>query len=62
MNKIDICAMQETDITTGNDTNTLSFKGYELITENNNVKMRTGLYKKNDIKYTRMCDLEGINK
>ena len=38
-----------------------TFKGYELITENNNAKMRTGLYIKNEIKYSRMSDLEGVN-
>ena len=37
-NKIDICAMQEIDLPTGYNVDILSFKGYELITENNDVK------------------------
>ena len=47
-NEIDICAMQEIDIPADYDTSILSFKGYDLITENNNAKMRTGLYIRNN--------------
>ena len=45
--------MQEIDIPPGLDINLLSFKGYNLITENNQVKPRVGMYIKNEIKYTR---------
>ena len=60
-NKIDICAMQEIDIPSGYDTSILSFKGYELLTENNDVKMRTGVYIRNGMNYTRQSELEGLN-
>ena len=53
--------MQEIDIPLGYNCNLLSFKGYNLITENNNVKSRTGLYIKNGIDYSRRSDLEGLN-
>ena len=59
--QIDICCMQEIDIPLGYNCNLLSFKGYNLITENNNVKSRTGLYIKNGIDYSRRSDLEGLN-
>ena len=60
-NKIDICAMQEIDLPTGYNTNLLSFKGYELLTENNDVKLRTGVYIRNDINFVRQPQLEGLN-
>ena len=60
-NKIDICAMQEIDIPSGYDTTILSFKGYELLTENNDVKMRTGVYIRNGMNYSRQSALEGVN-
>ena len=53
--------MQEIDIPVGYDCYLLSFKGYNLITEKNNVKSRTGLYIKNGINYSRRSDLEGLN-
>ena len=53
--------MQEIDIPPGLDINLLSFKGYNLITENNQVKPRVGMYIKNEIKYTRKIELEGLD-
>ena len=60
-NGIDICALQEIELPAEYDSNVLSFNGYDLITENNNGKIRTGIYIKTEIKYTRMCNLEGQN-
>ena len=52
-NEIDICVLQEIDIKPDYDSTLLSFKGYNLITENNDVKSRTGMYIRNGVKYTR---------
>ena len=52
-NEIDICVMQEIDIRKEYDANLLSFRGFNLITENNNVKSRLGVYIRNGIEYTR---------
>ena len=57
-NKIDICALQEIDLPTGYNNTLLSFKGYDLLTENNDAKMRSGVYIRNGINYTRKSDLE----
>ena len=56
-NEIDICTMQEIDLPAGYDENLLTFKGYSLITENNNVKQRTGIYIRNGINYIRRSEL-----
>ena len=53
--------MQEIDLPAGYDENFLTFKGYSLITENNNVKQRTGIYIQNGINYIRRSELEGQN-
>ena len=52
-NKIDICVMQEIEIMPEYNTGLLSFKGYTLIKEKNEVKMRTGMYIRNGINYSR---------
>ena len=41
---IDICCMQEIDLKPDVDQDLLSFKGYSLLAETNNVKSRVGLY------------------
>ena len=53
--------MQEIDLPAGYDENILTFKGYSLITENNDVKQRTGIYIRNGINYIRRSELEGQN-
>ena len=58
---IDICVMQEIDVPAGYDESWLSFKGYNLLTECNEIKSRTGIYIKNGIKFTRKTELEGSN-
>ena len=60
-NEIDICVLQEIDIPAGYDSNLLSFGGYTLEVEENNVKARTGVYIKNGINYIRKKELEGLN-
>ena len=59
--RIDICCLQEIDLVPDYNIKLLSFKGYELITERNRYKMRTGMYIRNEIKYTRQSTLEGTN-
>ena len=58
---IDICVMQEIDVKAGYDENLLSFGGYTILVENNDVKSRTGIYVKNGIRFTRKIELEGMN-
>ena len=60
-NKIDICCLQETDIPVEYNHELLSFKGYNLIVEKNEVKSRLGFYIKDGIDYTRRCELEVLN-
>ena len=42
--EIDICVLQEIDVPPDIDTGLLSFRGYSILLENNNVKARTGIY------------------
>ena len=42
--EIDICCLQEIDLPTDYDEKLLTFKGYDLITEKNDFKKRTGMY------------------
>ena len=39
----------------------LSFKGYNLLIEKNDVKSRMGFYIRNEISYIRRNELEGLN-
>ena len=59
--EIDICVLQEIEVASDCDSSLLSFKGYNLLTEKNDVKSRTGIYVRNGIKFTRKCELEGLN-
>ena len=54
--KIDVCCMQEICILSNDDKNLLSFKGYNLIAENNTAKSRTGIFIKNKINYSKRTD------
>ena len=58
---IDILLLQETEIESNYDTNTLTFSGFNFEAENNSVKSRVGAYIKNEINYTRKNNLEGEN-
>ena len=60
-NKMDICCMQETEISSDYDHDALSFGGYSLLLELNDVKSRTAIYVKNEIKHVRRLDLEQRN-
>ena len=51
--EIDICCLQEVDIPVTYNIDLLSFKGYSLLVEKNDVKSRAGMYIKNGIKYSR---------
>ena len=59
--KIDICCLQEIDLKPNIDKNLLSFGGYSLEIESNDVKARAGIYVKNGIEYLRRNELEGLN-
>ena len=60
-NQIDICALQETEISTGFPEQILNISNYNLELESNTVKKRSGFYIKSDIKFTRRKDLEKEN-
>ena len=49
--KIDICCLQEIELKNDVDHELLSFPGYSLMVENNNVKSRVGIYIRNEIQY-----------
>ena len=53
--------MQEVEVESGFDHNTLNIKGYDLEIETNSVKSRTGIYISKDINYSRKIELEGVN-
>lgn len=53
--------MQEVEITPDFPTELLTFKGFEIETETNNLKKRVAVYIKSGIKYKRRSDLEGVN-
>ena len=55
---IDILLLQESEIEANNDTNTLTFAGFNFEAENNTMKSTVGAYIKNKINYTRMYSLE----
>ena len=58
---IDVCAMQEIELSVNFNHNLLSFPGYALESESNNVKSRVGLYINSKLNYIRRPNLEGIN-
>lgn len=60
-NNIDICCMQETEISPDFPTELLTFMGFEIETEINDYKKRVAIYIKSGIKYKRRIDLEGEN-
>ena len=49
---VDICCMQEVDIPINFPGDLMSFPGYKIEIENNNLKSRVATYIKNSIKYT----------
>ena len=57
-NKIGICCLQEIELKQDCDPKLLSFNGYSLLAESNDVKSRVGIYVKNGIDYVRRADLE----
>ena len=59
--KIDICCVQETDITSDYPISLLMFQGFSLELEKNNLKARVGVYLNSRITYKRRNNLEGSN-
>ena len=49
-NNIDVCCMQEVDLLVNYPTELLSFPGYNLETETNDLKIRVGVYVNERIK------------
>ena len=60
-NKIDILALQETELEPSLDLNLVNIAGYKFESEINEYKQRVGFYIKNIIDYRRCPNLEGIN-
>jgi exonuclease III len=58
---LDICCLQETEIDIFLNAELLSFPGYAIEVENNDIKRRVAIYVSNRIKYRRRNDLEGSN-
>jgi exonuclease III len=59
--KIDVCCMQETEIKHDYPIELLTFPGYSIEIETNDVKSRVGIYIIERLKFKRRNDLEGIN-
>ena len=57
--KLDICCIQECEITPDYPINLLTFKDYNIEVETNSTKSRCCTYIKNSINYRRRRDLEG---
>ena len=58
---IDICCLQECEVPNTVDESTLTFPGYKIELEDNDIKKRTGIYIRNNISYQRRRDLEETN-
>ena len=58
---IDICALQECEVSHLIDEKNLAIKNYRLELKGNDVKRRSGFYIKNLIDYVRRKDLESKN-
>ena len=57
-NKIDICCLQETELDNQINEDLLSFPGYGLEIEQNDLKRRVGMYVRSTVNYRRRTDLE----
>ena len=60
-NKLDVCCLQECEVTLNINEPTLSTKNYKLELELNDYKKRVGIYINNNIEYKRRTDLEEKN-
>ena len=60
-NKIDILAAQECELESEDDEKLMAIGGYCFESEKNDHKKRVGFYIKNNVKYSRRLDLEGIS-
>ena len=58
---IDICNVQEIDTDSDYPSRLLSFPGYNIEVESNEVKSRVATYIKDNINYNRRPELEGKN-
>ena len=57
-NNIDILCMQETEIDPNMNIELLGFPGYSIEAESSDTKIRSAIYIKNGVNYTRRKDLE----
>jgi hypothetical protein len=60
-NKIQICCVQETEISNISDVNLLTFPGYSIEVESNNVNRRVVSYISNRLNFVRRHNLERTN-
>ena len=60
-NDIDILSMQETEIESNFDCELLKIPGYALEYEKNDFKRRVGIYIRENIRYERLDNVEGLN-
>ena len=60
-NNIQVCCIQETELMVNLDVNLLTFPGYAIEVENNDVKKRVAIYISNSVNYIRRHDLERKN-
>ena len=58
---IDICLLQEVEITKDYNSNLLTSKNYKIEVEDNEIKARCAIIIKDNLEYTRRSDLEDIN-
>ena len=59
--EIDVMCLQETELENNFNPMLLAINGYEFEYETNKVKSRTGMFIKNNLKYKRRTDLEGVD-
>ena len=61
LNNIDILCLQEVEVESGFNPDLLSIQNYNFEIELNSVKARVGISVKNNVGYTRMRHLEGVD-
>jgi exonuclease III len=61
-NNLDVCCVQETEIDKNFNEELLTFPGYSLEVERNDVKRRVAIYVRNTMNYRRRAELEGTNR
>jgi exonuclease III len=60
-NNLDVCCVQQTKIDKNFNEVLLTFLGYSIEVENNDVKRQVAIYMRNRLNYRRRAELEGTN-